>query len=156
MSDGPIFTGDAPKPVGAYPNAYRVGNLIFVSGVGPRHPTDDNVVGGPIHDADGKPLDYDVGAQTRQVIENIKAILEEAGSSLENVVDVLTFLVNMKRDFEGYNKVYREYFETILAARTTVAITALPTPIAVEMKVVAKVEGDVETIPQAELLGHML
>lgn len=128
---------NAPKPVGAYPHARRVGDLLYLSGVGPRQPQTDEIPGGPIRDADGQPRDYDIEAQTRAVIENVKAILEAAGSSLDKVVDVTSFLVDMDRDFQGYNKVYREYFASIQAARTTVAIRALPTPIAVELKVIA-------------------
>ncbi len=137
-----VDAADAPKPVGAYPHARRVGDLLYLSGVGPRQPGTDVIPGGPIRDADGAPLDYDVEAQTRAVIENVKAILAAAGSSLERVVDVTSFLVDMDRDFAGYNRVYREFFEPIQAARTTIAITALPTPIAVEMKIVA-LPGDV-------------
>jgi reactive intermediate/imine deaminase len=132
-----VDAADAPKPVGAYPHARRVGDLLYLSGVGPRQPGSDAIPGGPIKDADGGPLDYDIEAQTRAVIENVSAILSAAGSSLDRVVDVTTFLVDMDRDFAGYNAVYREYFEPIQAARTTVAISALPTPIAVELKVVA-------------------
>ncbi|MFT4977278.1 MAG: 2-aminophenol/2-amino-5-chlorophenol 1,6-dioxygenase alpha subunit [Myxococcota bacterium] len=127
----------APKPVGAYPHARRVGELLYLSGVGPRQPQTDAIPGGPIRDGEGNALDYDIEAQTRAVIENVRAILEAAGSSLDKVIDVTSFLIDMDRDFAGYNKVYREYFESIQAARTTVAITALPTPIAVELKVIA-------------------
>lgn len=138
MSDGPIISDGAPFAVGAYPHAHRVGDLIFVSGIGPRHPTTNDIPGGPILDADGKPLEYDIRAQTHAVIENIQTILESAGSSLEKIVDCLVFLVDMERDFEGYNEVYAEYFSEIMAARTTVAVSALPTAIAIEMKVIAK------------------
>ena len=137
--DGPIFSENAPTAVGAYPHAHRVGNLLFVSGIGPRQAGTDVIPGGPIRDADGNLLDYDIRAQTRAVIENIKAILEDAGSSLDNVVDCLSFLINMDQDFAGYNEVYAEYFSEIQCARTTVAVRALPTPIAVELKVVAKI-----------------
>ena len=133
--DGPVYSDNAPIAVGAYPHAHRVGDLIFVSGMAP---ASGNITGGPIRDADGNPMDYDIRAQTRAVIENIKAILEDAGSSLEKVVDCLSFLVDMDRDFAGYNEVYAEYFSDIQCARTTVAIHALPTPIAVELKVVAR------------------
>jgi 2-aminomuconate deaminase len=136
--DGPIFSEKAPKAVGAYPHARRVGNLVFVSGIGPRHPETNEIVGGAIRDENGMTLDYDVKLQTRQVIENIKSILEEADLSLDNVVDCLCFLVDMERDFAGYNEIYGEYFSEIMATRTTVSVTALPTPIAVEMKVIAK------------------
>ena len=143
MSDTPpeatglIRTNAAPKPVGAYPHARRVGDFIFVSGMGPRQAGTDAIPGGPIKDADGNPRDYDIEAQTRAVIENIRSVLEAAGSSLDRVVDCTSFLVDMDRDFKGYNAVYAEYFQGIQATRTTLAITALPTPIAVEMKVIA-------------------
>ncbi|DAC48352.1 MAG TPA: RidA family protein [Candidatus Thalassarchaeaceae archaeon] len=136
--DGPIFSENAPKAVGAYPHARRVGNLVFVSGIGPRHPETNEIVGGAVRDGNGNPLDYDIKAQTKQVIENIKSILEEADLSLDDVVDCLCFLVDMERDFAGYNEIYGEYFSEIMATRTTVSVTALPTPIAVEMKVIAK------------------
>ena len=136
--DGPIFSENAPKAVRAYPHARRVGNLIFVSGIGPRHPETNEIVGGAIKDENGKPMDYDIKAQTKQVLENIKSILEEVELSLEDVVDCLCFLVDMERDFTGFNEVYGEYFSEIMAARTTVAVRALPTPIAVELKVIAK------------------
>lgn len=134
-----VNTSAAPKPVGAYPHARRVGDLLYLSGVGPRQPGTDAIPGGPIKDADGNPLDYDIEAQTQAVIDNVRVILEAAGSRLEDVVDVQAFLVDMDRDFKGYNKVYAATFQPIQATRTTVAITALPTPIAVEFKVVARV-----------------
>ena len=127
----------APKPVGAYPHARRVGELLYLSGVGPRQPGTDAVPGGAIRDADGNPQPYDIEAQTRAVIENVRIILEASGSSLDKVLDVTTFLVDMDRDFKGYNKIYAEYFTPIQATRTTLAITALPTPIAIELKVIA-------------------
>ncbi len=130
-------TSRAPKPVGAYPHSRRVGDLLFLSGVGPRQPGTDAIPGGATRDRDGNPQDYDVEAQTRAVIENIKIILEDSGSSLDKVIDVQAFLIDMDRDFKGYNKVYAEYFTDIQATRTTIAIRALPTPIAVEFKVTA-------------------
>ena len=132
-----IVSDNAPVAVGAYPHARRVGSLIFVSGIGPRHPETNEIQGGAIRDENGNPLDYDIRAQTRAVIENIKAILEEVDCGLDKIVDCLVFLVDMERDFKGYNAVYATYFTGIQATRTTLAITALPTPIAVEMKVVA-------------------
>ena len=96
--------------------------------------------GGAIRDADGNPQEYDIEAQTRAVIENVRIILEASGSSLDKVLDITTFLVDMDRDFAGYNKVYAEYFTAIQATRTTLAITALPTPIAIELKVIALAE----------------
>ncbi len=128
----------APKAVGAYPHARRQGDFIFVSGIGPRQPETDEIPGGPVRNADGTPRDYDTAAQTKAVIENIKAILEDAGSSLEAIVDCQCFLIDMQRDFKAFNEVYRQYFEGIQATRTTVEVRALPTPIAVEMKVIAR------------------
>jgi 2-aminophenol/2-amino-5-chlorophenol 1,6-dioxygenase alpha subunit len=128
----------APKAVGAYPHARRQGDFIFVSGIGPRQPETDEIPGGPVRNADGTPRDYDAAAQTKAVIENIKAILEDAGSSLEAIVDCQCFLIDMQRDFKAFNEVYRQYFEGIQATRTTVEVRALPTPIAVEMKVIAR------------------
>jgi len=137
-----VRTDTAPKPVGAYPHARRVGDLLYLSGVGSRTPGTDAIPGGPVRDADGNPLDYDIEAQTRRCIENVRLVLEAAGSSLERVVDVTAFLIDMDRDFAGYNAVYGEVFGSIQATRTTLAIAALPTPIAVEFKVVA-LPGDV-------------
>jgi 2-aminomuconate deaminase len=137
MSD-PIRTDAAPEPVGAYPHARRVGDLLYLSGVGPRQAGSNEIPGGPIVDDAGLARDYDIEAQTRATIENVKAVLAAAGSSLEKVVDVTVFLVDMERDFAGYNRVYAEYFTSIQAARTTLAIGALPTPIAVEFKVLAQ------------------
>jgi len=136
--DGAIIAENAPSAVGAYPHARRMGNLLFISGVGPRNPEDNKIPGGPIEDEDGNPLDYDIEAQTEACIENIRIILEACDAKLENIIDVTTFLIDMKRDFNGYNKVYSKHFEEIQATRTTLAIQALPTPIAVEMKVIAK------------------
>lgn len=136
-SDGGVRTFRAPTPVGAYPHARRVGDLLFVSGMGPRQPGTDEIPGGPIRDREGRPLPYDVGAQTAAVIANVRAVLEAAGSRLEDVVDVTVFLVDMQRDFETFNEVYAQHFAAIGPTRTTVEVGALPTPIAVEMKVVA-------------------
>ena len=136
-----IRTTTAPKPVGAYPHARRVGDFIFVSGMGPRQPGSDRIPGGPIRDGDGNPLPYDIRAQTRAVIENIRSVLEAAGSGLSAIVDVTSFLVDMDRDFTGYNEIYGKYFADIQATRTTVAVSALPTPIAVELKVIAHAPG---------------
>jgi 2-aminophenol/2-amino-5-chlorophenol 1,6-dioxygenase alpha subunit len=134
-----VRTEAAPKPVGPYPHARKVGDFVFVSGMGPRQPGTDAIPGGPVRDAQGNPLPYDVKAQTRATIENVKTVLEAAGASLDAVVDVTAFLIDMDRDFAGFNEVYREYFENIGPTRTTLAIKALPTPIAVELKVIARV-----------------
>ena len=136
--DGPFITEEGPSAVGAYPHLYKAGDLLFVSGMGPRTPDTNEIPGGPIRDDDGNPLDYDIQAQTHSVINNVRAILEAHGSSLDDVVDILVFLVDMERDFPGYNEVYSHYFAEILPARTTVAVDALPTSIAIELKVVAK------------------
>lgn len=138
--DDEIRTTRAPKPVGPYPHARRVGNLIYVSGIGPRDPKTNSIPGGPVRDATGKALNYDVEAQTRAVIENIRVILEDAGAALDRIVDVQVFLIDMDRDFQTFNRVYAEYFQQIQPTRTTVAVSALPTPIAVELKVIARAD----------------
>ncbi len=121
-------TERAPKPVGPYPHARRVGNFLFLSGIGPRKPGTGEVPGM-----------NDIEIQTRAAIENVRAILEDAGSSLEKVLDVTVYLTDMKRDFERFNKIYAEYFGTIQPTRTTVGVDSLPTPICVELKVIASV-----------------
>jgi reactive intermediate/imine deaminase len=135
--NGEVRTAAAPRPVGPYPHARRFGELLFVSGMGPRQPGTDEIPGGPIRDADG-PRDYDIAAQTHAVIKNIATVLEASGASLADVLDVTCFLVDMDRDFATFNHVYREYFADVGATRTTVAVRALPTPIAVELKVIAR------------------
>jgi reactive intermediate/imine deaminase len=127
----------APEPVGAYPHARRYGDFLLLSGVGPRQRGSKEIPGVTL-DEYGKVVDYDIRVQTRAVIENIRAILEEAGSSLENVIDITVFLTNMENDFAAYNEVYAEHFKDIGPTRTTLGITALPTPIHVEFKVLAK------------------
>ena len=133
-----ISTDSAPNPVGAYPHARRVGDLLYLSGVGPRQPSSNEIPGGPIEDDAGLPLDYDIEAQTKACIANVDAILQASGARLDDVLDITTFLVDMKRDFSGYNEVYATYFNKIQATRTTLEVSALPTPIAVEMKVIAR------------------
>jgi 2-aminophenol/2-amino-5-chlorophenol 1,6-dioxygenase alpha subunit len=132
-----VVTNTAPKPVGAYPHARRVGELLFMSGVGPRQADTDTIPGGPVRDANGHPLHYDIEAQTRATIENVRRVLEAAGSSLDHVLDVTVFLIDMDRDFGSFNRVYAEHFADVGATRTTLAVQALPTPIAVEFKVIA-------------------
>jgi 2-aminomuconate deaminase len=136
MTDG-IRTERAPAPVGPYPHARRVGDLLFVSGMGPRQPGTNEIPGGPVRDSAGRPLPYDAAAQTRAVIENIRVVLEAAGARLEDVVDVSAFLIDMDRDFQTFNRVYGEFFAAIGPTRTTVEVRALPTAIAVELKVIA-------------------
>ena len=138
-SDGDkVSTDTAPAPVGAYPHARRVGGMLYRSGVGPRQPGTNAIPGGPVRDDSGAALDYDIAAQTEATIENIRKILEASGSSLEQVVDITVFLIDMDRDFKGYNEVYAKHFASIGPTRTTLAIRALPTPIAVELKVIAR------------------
>lgn len=133
-----IHAAAAPKPVGAYPHARQVGPLLYLSGIGPRNPEDNSVPGGAIRDATGKPQDYDIRAQTEAVIANMKTILAASGKTLADVVDVTCFLVDMDRDFAGFNEVYAKHFADVGATRTTIAIKALPTPIAVEFKAIAQ------------------
>ncbi|MHB8447680.1 MAG: RidA family protein [Rudaea sp.] len=135
MSEG-IRSDKAPRPVGAYPHARRAGNLLFLSGVGPRDPA-TNAIPGNVYDADGALAAYDIAAQCRQVFANVRAVLEAAGAHWEDLVDVTVFLTDMARDFATYNKLYAEYFTTAQPCRTTLGITALPTPIAIELKCVA-------------------
>lgn len=132
-----IDASAAPEPVGAYPHARREGDLLFLSGVGPRQKGSKKIPGVEL-DASGEIVSYDVETQTRSVIENIKTILEAAGSSLDKVIDVQVYLTNMKKDFPIFNRVYAEHFKDIQATRTTIQVGALPTPIAVEFKVVAR------------------
>jgi 2-aminomuconate deaminase len=135
--EGAVRAERAPVPVGPYPHARRVGDLLFVSGMGPRQAGTNEIPGGPIRDPQGGALPYDIEAQTRAVIENIRHVLQAAGSRLEDVVDVTVFLVDMDRDFPIFNRVYGEYFAAIGPTRTTVEVRALPTLIAVELKCIA-------------------
>lgn len=133
-----IVTDTAPKAVGAYPHARRVGNLLFLSGVGPRRPG-DNSIPGNAHDEQGHLVSYDIEAQCRQVFANVRAVLEASGARWEDLVDVTVFLTDMQRDFTTYNRVYAEFFTTAQPCRTTLGITALPTPIAIELKCIAAI-----------------
>jgi 2-aminomuconate deaminase len=131
-----VFSESAPPPVGPYPHARRVGDFIFVSGMGPRQAGRLEIPG--VHqDVHGRVISYDIEAQTRATIENIARVLKDAGSSLKDVVDVQVFLTHMQADFQKFNKVYGEYFTEIGPTRTTVEVLSLPTPIAVELKVIA-------------------
>ena len=132
----------APEPVGAYPHAKRIGNLLFLSGVGPRK-RGSKAIPGVTLDDNGNITSYDIEAQCRSCFDNVRVILEDAGSAWNNIVDVLVFLTNIQDDFQTYNAVYAEYFAGTgkpNPTRTTIEITALPTPIAVEVKVVATIE----------------
>lgn len=133
-----IISSHAPEPVGPYPHARRVGNLLFLSGIGPRERGAKKIPGVEL-DAQGNVVAYDIAAQCHSVFRNIKFILEEAGSNWDHIVDVTVFLTNMKADFQTFNRVYGEYFKTNQPCRTTVEVNCLPTPIAVELKVIATV-----------------
>ena len=133
-----LKTDKAPEPVGNYPHARKVGNLLFLSGVGPRKPG-TKVIPGVMVDGQGNALGHDIEIQCHSVFENVKIILEQAGSSWGNLVDVTVFLTNMNRDFETYNRIYAEYFKDNQPCRTTVEVTSLPTPIAIELKCIATV-----------------
>ncbi|MBL7925257.1 MAG: RidA family protein [Bacteroidia bacterium] len=138
MSDSRINSSKAPEPVGLYPHARRVGDLLFLSGVGPRERGTKKIPGVEL-DEQGKIRSYDIELQCHSVFRNIRYILEDAGSSWEKIIDVTVFLTNMKDDFQTYNRIYAEYFKDNLPCRTTVEINCLPTPIAIELKVIATV-----------------
>jgi len=143
MTDDRINSQNAPKPMGLYPHARKVGNLLFLSGVGPRAAgsgSEEANIPGLKFDKNGNYETFDFEAQCRSVFDNVKLILEESGSSWENLVDVTTFLVDMKRDFKTYNRVYAEYFKDNQPCRTTVEINALPSPIAIELKCIATID----------------
>ena len=131
-----IHATQAPKPVGAYPHARRVGNLLFLSGVGPRDPSTNAIIGN-VYNVDGQLLSYDIEAQCRAVFANVRTILEASGAHWEDLIDVTVFLTDMTHDFAAYNRVYAEYFTVAQPCRTTLGITALPTMIAIELKCVA-------------------
>ncbi len=135
-----IQTDTAPRPVGTYPHARQVGELLFLSGIGPRTPGSDAIPGNH-YDSDGRLRSYDIAAQTHSVFANVRAVLEASGARWEDMVDVTVYLTDMARDFKAYNAIWAEYFPEIGSApcRTTLGITALPTPIAIELKCVARV-----------------
>jgi 2-aminomuconate deaminase len=138
MSAPQITTASAPAPVGAYPHARRVGQLLFLSGVGPRMPG-TNEIPGNVYDAANVLVGYDIEAQCRQVFSNVRAVLEASSARWEDLVDVTVFLTDMANDFAAYNRIYAEYFRDPATApcRTTLGITSLPTPIAIELKCIA-------------------
>lgn len=133
-----IQTSKAPRAVGAYPHARRVGELLFLSGIGPRSAV-DNGIPGNAYDADGRLARYDIVAQCHSVFANVRAVLEASDARWEDLVDVTVYLTDMARDFKAYNAVWAEYFPDPAKApcRTTLGITALPTPIAIELKCIA-------------------
>ena len=128
----------APQAVGLYPHARKIGNLLFLSGVGPRKSGQIEIPGVELNDK-GEIINYDIATQCHSVFNNIRLILDDAGSSWDNIVDVQVFLTNMKDDFKTYNKIYAEYFKENQPCRTTIEIKSLPTPIAIELKVIATI-----------------
>ena len=133
-----IESQKAPEPVGLYPHARKVGNLLLLSGIGPRERGKKEIPGVELDDQ-GNILSYDIETQCHSVFKNVRTVLEDAGSNWENLVDVTVFLTNMKEDFEIYNRVYSEYFKGNQPCRTTVEIISLPTPIAIELKCIATI-----------------
>jgi 2-aminomuconate deaminase len=138
MNPNSIESSKAPEPVGLYPHAKRVGNLLFLSGVGPRE-RGTKIIPGVELDENGKIVNYDIAKQCHSVFQNIRYILEDSGSSWNNIVDVTVFLTNMKDDFPIYNKIWAEYFSENPPCRTTLEINCLPTPIGIELKVIATI-----------------
>jgi len=136
---GIFNTDNASKPLGAYPHARRVGDLLFLSGIGSRNP-DDNSIPGLELDDQGNIIKYDIEAECHAVFANVKAVLKASGSSWEKIVDVTVFLTNMKKDFPVYNRIYGDYFRDVQACRTTVEVKSLPTPIAIELKIIATID----------------
>ena len=133
-----MISKTAPEPVGLYPHARKVGNLLFLSGIGPREKGQKKIPGVE-QDEKGNIISYDIEKQCHSVFKNVKAVLEESGSSWDRIIDVTVFLTNMKADFTAYNKLWAEYFSDNPPCRTTVEIKSLPTPIAIELKVIATV-----------------
>ena len=134
-----FMSDKAPKPVGAYPHARKAGNLLFLSGGGPRK-RNSNEIPGVDMDKDGNVISHDIEAQCHAVFNNIRNILEESGSKWDNLVDVTVFLTDMERDFDTYNRIYADYFKSNQPCRTTVGVTSLPTPIAIELKCIATID----------------
>lgn len=133
-----IHSNKAPEPVGHYPHARRVGDFLFLSGMGPRERGSKKIPGVEL-DEQGNVISYDIEQQCRSVFNNIRMVLEECGASWSDIVDVTVFLTNMKKDFPVFNRIWAEYFKENPPCRTTIEVNALPTPIAVELKVIAKI-----------------
>jgi 2-aminomuconate deaminase len=138
-SEQSINSSRAPEPVGMYPHARKVGNLLFLSGIGPRERGSKKIPGVEL-DQNGNITSYDIETQCHSVFKNVRAVLEDAGSRWENLVDVTVFLTNMKADFATYNRLYGEYFKDCKPCRTTIEIKSLPTPIAIELKCIATID----------------
>lgn len=136
--DNGIYSPRAPEALGPYPHARRVGNLLFISGMGPRRRGEQHVPGVEL-DSAGRVVRYDIEAQCRAVFDNLRVILEDAGSSWERLVDVTVFLTDLERDFATYNRIYSEYFGVVKPCRTTVGVARLPGPIAIELKCIATI-----------------
>ena len=134
-----LYSDRAPKAVGAYPHARRVGDLLILSGVGPRKLGSKSIPGVEL-DENGEIINYDIEVQCRSVFDNVKYIVEDCGASWDDIVDVTVFLTNMKDDFKTYNRLYAEYFKDNQPCRTTCEINCLPTPIAIELKVIAVIK----------------
>lgn len=133
-----IIASGAPKPVGSYPHARKAGNLLFLSGIGPREPKTNNIPGNE-YDGNDNLVKYDIEAQCHSVFKNVRTVLEESGTSWDKLIDVTIFLTDMKNDFPIFNKLYSDYFKDVenKPCRTTVEIGALPTAIAIELKCIA-------------------
>ena len=136
-----VHADTAPRPVGSYPHARRVGNLLFLSGIGPRDAVTDAILGN-VHDAEGRLLSYDIDSQARAVFANVRTVLQASGVEWTDLVDVTVYLTDIARDFKAYNQVWAEFFPDPASApcRTTLGVTALPTPIAIEIKCVAAIK----------------
>jgi 2-aminomuconate deaminase len=132
-----IRADDAPPPVGAYPHAKKVGDLVFLSGIGPR-PPDGGPIPGIVTDKSGAVTGVDIEAQCHAVFANVRAVLEHAGCGWTDLVDITVFLTDIERDFDTYNRIYAEYFSSDGPCRTTVEVNRLPTPIAIELKCIAR------------------
>ena len=139
MINHKIESKNAPKPLGNYPHARRVGQLLFLSGVGPRQ-RGEKEIPGVVLNRHGKVVSYNIETQCHAVFNNVKVILEDSGSCWDNLVDITVFLTDMKKDFNSYNTIYSQYFKNNSPTRTTLGITSLPTPIAIELKCIATIK----------------
>ena len=136
-----VYSNKAPKPVGSYPHSRLAGDFLFLSGVGPRDPK-TNLIPGAKYDVDMNVVSYDIAIQYHSVFNNVKLVLLDSGATWNDLVDITVFLTDMKRDFNTFNKIYKEYFFENQPCRTTLEISSLPTPIAIELKCVAYVGGN--------------